>query len=120
MKEGDLLFVYGTLRKGEGSDLSISSGAEFVSEDDINGNIYNLGWYPGVTIGGNNVVHGEVFKLTDASIIRQLDIYEGYPNLYDRSVVETKGGRRVWVYTINRECGENERIQSGDWLKENE
>ncbi len=122
MKEGDLLFVYGTLRKGEGADLSIRSGAEFVTDDYINGNIYNLGSFPGVktTAGhfcpGSPSVKGEVFKLTDASITRQLDGYEGYPYLYDRIVTETASGLHVWVYTINRECGENELIKSGDWL----
>lgn len=120
MQKGDMLFVYGTLRQGECSDLSIRSGAEFVSKDEINGDLYDLGWYPGVKLGGDNLVRGDVFQLKDASIITQLDTYEGYPNLYDRSVVETKGGRQVWVYTINRECGDNERIASGDWLNKEE
>ena len=118
MKEGDLLFVYGSLRQGECADLSIRSGAEFVQEDEITGNIYNISWFPGVKLEGDNLVKGEVYKLIDASIIRHLDSYEGYPNLYDRSVVETKGGLRVWVYTYNHECGENERIASGDWLNQ--
>jgi gamma-glutamylcyclotransferase (GGCT)/AIG2-like uncharacterized protein YtfP len=120
MKEGDLLFVYGTLRQGEVADLSIHAGASYVGPDAINGDIYNLGWYPGVRLGSDNVVVGDVFKLGDASVIRQIDQYEGYPSLYNRSEVETKGGLRAWVYTINRECGENERITSGDWLNQTE
>jgi gamma-glutamylcyclotransferase (GGCT)/AIG2-like uncharacterized protein YtfP len=125
MKKGDLLFVYGTLRQGESADLSLKSGAKLIGADTINGLIYNIGWFPGVHLPKNTdngfdprlpEVHGEVFEITDDAMVRQLDNYEGYPNLYDRSQVETSRSRFVWVYTYNGSPGDNQRIVSGDWL----
>jgi gamma-glutamylcyclotransferase (GGCT)/AIG2-like uncharacterized protein YtfP len=125
MKKGDLLFVYGTLRQGEANDLSIKSGAELVGDDSINGRLYDLGWYPGVKLLKNNgfdhrlpSVTGTVFLLTDDNIVRHLDSYEGYPNLYDRSVVKTAEGREAWVYTYNDEVGDNQCIRTGDWTRQ--
>jgi gamma-glutamylcyclotransferase (GGCT)/AIG2-like uncharacterized protein YtfP len=125
MKKGDLLFVYGTLRQGESADLSLRSGAEFVADDVINGNLYEVSWFPGVKLLSTNdydpsrpVVFGSVFRLNDEGLIRHLDAYEGYPNLYDRQQVETGGSRFVWVYTYRNSVGENQRIASGDWLNQ--
>jgi gamma-glutamylcyclotransferase (GGCT)/AIG2-like uncharacterized protein YtfP len=109
MKKGDLLFVYGTLRRGASADLGNKMGASFVSHDRINGRLYSVGsgWFPGVKTGGpefhpdDSSVVGDVFLLNDDKIVNQLDAYEGYPSLYDRSVVRTEEGRDVWVYTYN-------------------
>lgn len=126
MKAGDLLFVYGTLRRGESADLSNKTAVEFVGEDRINGDLYNLGWFPGVKNVNTDemesyfypslsMVHGDVFRILDASITSMLDAYEGYPSLYGRSVVLSGEGRLVWVYTYNGVPQESQRISSGDW-----
>jgi gamma-glutamylcyclotransferase (GGCT)/AIG2-like uncharacterized protein YtfP len=126
MRVGSLLFVYGTLRKGERADLSKHEkdfGVTYLGVDIINAELYDLGSYPGVKeprLGAFDVedarVHGDVFRIEDESIITLLDHYEGYPDLYNRTTAETMDGRTVWVYTYNGEVEANRRIVSGDWV----
>jgi gamma-glutamylcyclotransferase (GGCT)/AIG2-like uncharacterized protein YtfP len=125
MKKGSFLFVYGSLRSGEASDLSLQSGSRLVGPDRINGKLYEVGWYPGVKTPESNdydprgpLVSGEVYELLDDGLIRHLDSYEGYPNLFNRHQVETERSRFVWVYTYNGTVGENQLVASGDWLLE--
>lgn len=131
MKKDDLIFVYGTLRQGECADLSEKSfgngkkHATFVKEDRINGNIYDLGWFPGFLRLTDDkdvpfetelpFVVGDVFRLDSDDIASQLDGYEGFPNLYGRSQAQTEGGLTVWVYTYNGNPHPDRRITSGDW-----
>jgi gamma-glutamylcyclotransferase (GGCT)/AIG2-like uncharacterized protein YtfP len=126
MKTGDLLFVYGTLRRGASADLSRSSSSfdvTFVDTDRINGKLYNIGWYPGIkdVRGGafNSIlstVTGDVFLIRDDTVRDVLDAYEGYPHLYDRCQVETEDGRMVWVYTYNGQPPGESFLPTGDWM----
>ncbi len=122
MKQGDYLFVYGTLRVGESADLSKNMLLDFISEDSINGLIYDLGSFPGVKTSpghfdaGQPAVLGDVFRIRDESITAQLDAYEGYPSLYDRIETETSGGRHVWVYVFQHPVLDDTRIVSGNWF----
>jgi gamma-glutamylcyclotransferase (GGCT)/AIG2-like uncharacterized protein YtfP len=122
MKKGDLLFVYGTLRPGESADMTKMAGAKHLGSDAINGELFDLGWYPGAKAEpshfdtGAPSIKGDVFELTDESIIPRLDSYEGYPNLYDRIQTHTAQERCVWVYTFNHGVTDNQKIASGDWL----
>lgn len=125
VKKGDSLFVYGTLRRGESADLSLGKKGHsvmFVGKDAINGQLYNLGAYPGikeVSDSGFNpdkdTVVGDVFVLGDESITELLDAYEGYPSLYGRQQVTSKAGRTVWVYTYNHQVAARQRLHHGDW-----
>lgn len=126
MRVGSLLFVYGTLRRGERADLSKNEAdfdVKYLGEDIINAELYHLGGFPGVKNLGEGAfevedpcVHGDVFEIKNESIITILDHYEGYPYLYNRAETETADGRRVWVYTYNGEVVESQRIVSGDWV----
>lgn len=121
VKKGDMLFVYGTLRRGASNDLSNFGGASFVESATIAGRLYGVGWFPGVKLPEpdseeDDRVVGDVFLLNDDNVVVQLDTYEGYPNLYDRSVVETDNERKVWVYTYNPSVSEDSRIVDGDWI----
>jgi gamma-glutamylcyclotransferase (GGCT)/AIG2-like uncharacterized protein YtfP len=131
MKDGDKIFVYGTLRQGEGADLSRDKRARFITEDRINGRLYNLGWFPGVRPLDRKAndfdpsldqVVGEVFEIVPPehgeSLQQRLDRYEGYPSLYDRIQVETSKSHLVWVYIYNGDPADNKRILSGDWLNQ--
>lgn len=126
MLKGDYLFVYGTLRRGENSDLSRNaSQIDYIGRDRINGHLYNLGWYPGVRGAPHTIkegfdpekptVIGDVFRIRDAGIAAHLDAYEGYPNLYSRNVVLTEKGVKAWVYTYNDETSPDRLIENGDW-----
>lgn len=122
MNRGDLLFVYGTLRPGNGAhDLFMSSGVEHIGETRISGRMYSMGGFPGVRLDGRrfhsegDVVTGDLFRITDDNLSSRLDQYEGYPHLYGRRLVETEQGEDAWVYEINMAPPETSRIPSGTW-----
>jgi gamma-glutamylcyclotransferase (GGCT)/AIG2-like uncharacterized protein YtfP len=123
MKQGDLLLVYGTLRKGQSADLSRNSRAEFIGVDQINGLLYELGWFPGVkTVESitfdpdKPTVTGDVFKLHSDDLVEALDSYEGYPNLYSRVQTTSRDGRTVWVYVFNGIVHQDNFIPDGNWV----
>ena len=129
MKKGDLLFVYGTLRRGERADLTNQFRGvvnEHVGPARANGLIYHLGGFPGVKLVGKGasgrrfnkdapVVHGDVFRLSSDVICHALDSYEGYPNLYNRVQVPLDTGETAWMYVYNHEVEQSQLIASGDW-----
>lgn len=101
------VFVYGTLRPGTGKTVKIP------------GFMYDLGWYPGVTLGNagcNGYFHAEVINVTDKRLA-QLDHYEGYReddpegSLYLRVPYEDG-----WIYTYNHSVESYPVVEGGDWL----
>ncbi len=127
MKKGDRLFVYGTLRRGERANAYLKPDqVRYVGDDEITGIIYDLGSFPGVKaepgtfdIGAPHV-KGDVYVITDPSIIPILDYYEGYPSLYDRIETGLASGDTAWVYTYNYAVDHHQIIPSGDWKRRNQ
>lgn len=124
MAEGDLVFVYGTLRPGNGNSLThFQGGARLIGPDNINGLLYNIGWFPGaINVNDNapfnpdqSIIVGEVFQIPSEFLGRRLDQYEGFPNLYDRVRVMTERGLYAWVYTYNSDVSDAWLIPDGDW-----
>lgn len=126
MEKGDLLFVYGTLRKGASADLSRNMNLTYVGRDKINGEMYNVGYFPGLVsaLPGNPYhpdlpsVEGDLFRVENPSVSWVLDAYEGVPTLYDRVRVRTAGLRHVWLYVYQRDTANLPLVESGDWLVE--
>jgi len=105
--ETDLVFVYGTLKRGYGNNRLLRDSL-FVSED------YTPdGWVMGSAgcpysfpprvvpdeysyLG--HKIKGEVYQLRNWFVARQLDWLEGYPHHYDREIITTEGGRSAWIY----------------------
>lgn len=124
MQEGDLIFVYGTLRRGEGADLSKKAPeCSFVGVDQINGQIYDVGWFPGLKPLSPDLefqdalptVIGDVFEVKGENTVDKLDSYEGYPSLYDRREFETETGKTVWAYVYNPPIHADALVVTGDW-----
>jgi len=70
------VFVYGTLRRGQERDINrLQPTAIFRGDGKINGILYDLGSYPGVRLGGEHWVQGEVYQVTP-ELERQLDAIE--------------------------------------------
>jgi gamma-glutamylcyclotransferase (GGCT)/AIG2-like uncharacterized protein YtfP len=126
MKKGELLFVYGTLRRGESADLGAGrhrSLVDYIGDDIINGELYDLGPYPGAKVKpglfkpDSPHIVGNVYRLRSESIIGMLDAYEGYPTLYGRVQTMTNKGRQVWVYVYQHEVLPLQRLECGDWQR---
>ena len=125
-----LLFTYGLLRKNAKHEMSsfLVDHAEHISEATFQGKLYLIEYYPGViaSVDKEDRVIGDVFNLTDPSILIQLDQFEGVgesfaqPNEYSREVrpVKLVGGEVVdaWVYLYGWSVKPENYITSGDFL----
>jgi len=111
--ETHLVFVYGTLRRGQGNYKRLLTSSEWLGEHVVSGwDMYDLGAFPAV-VRGHGDVTGDVFRVTPDTFAR-LDMLEGYPRFYDRELIETPAGA-AWVYCHN-DIPSNRPIPSGDWV----
>jgi gamma-glutamylcyclotransferase (GGCT)/AIG2-like uncharacterized protein YtfP len=118
------VFVYGLLRPGCAgfAELKLGERAIRIAPDRIAGRLYDLGDYPGVVLGGESIVVGELLLPRDSGVLADLDGYEQYDPVdpgsseYLRTRVTTLGGREAWVYAYRQEIGDRPVIAGGDWL----
>ena len=124
------LFVYGTLRQASQAPMSqvLASHSEYLDEGIINGKLFDVGDYPAVTVSGtrNDRVLGEVFKINNPSLLKELDKYEGCsenctkPHQYKRikSAVKLRDGKEIqaWIYVWNLSVDSLHLIESGDYM----
>ena len=118
------VFVYGTLRMGQERDINrLQPAPVFIGEGQINGTLYELGTYPGIRLGGQDWVQGEVYQI-NPELERQLDeIEEVWPQQtgeYARCevLVQCAGQALVClVYEVAEVRAKVSRvIESGDWV----
>ena len=123
------LFVYGTLMRGFREDWQRKVGAEFAGRGTIRGNLYDLGEYPGVRVGGaepGQRVSGELYGLRDPErALKFLDRYEEFSalepkkSLFVRELVSVtlEDGRkkRAWAYLYNRGIAGAKLIATGHY-----
>ena len=119
------VFVYGTLRRGQERDINrLQPTAIFRGDGKINGILYDLGSYPGVRLGGEHWVQGEVYQVTP-ELERQLDaIEEVWPQQTGEYVrrqvaVQCAGAALTClVYELAEAHTKGKvMIASGDWIK---
>lgn len=120
------VFVYGTLRRGGSNDITrLAPAPRWVGEGSIAGTMYDFGRYPGVVLGGDGVVRGEVYAIT-AALERVLDeIEEVYPQQADRysrrevNVAVAGETLSCLVYEINPRyvvAASVSSMEGGDWI----
>jgi gamma-glutamylcyclotransferase (GGCT)/AIG2-like uncharacterized protein YtfP len=110
----DLVFVYGTLKRGHGNHRVIADGS-FLGEDRIPAVMHDLGAFPAVRLDAAATVYGEVFSV-DPQTLARLDRLEGHPTFYQRTRVRMSSGRRAWVYVMEADkLAQRTRIRSGRW-----
>lgn len=125
-----LVFVYGTLRRGE-----MRNGV-LQNDQLVDGEVYaegfsmiDLGAYPGV-IQGEGTVRGELYEISRRTL-DHLDRIEGYreetpeEGLYDRVTTPVMLGNgsleEAYIYVFNRRPGRRyDVIESGDWFEHND
>jgi gamma-glutamylcyclotransferase (GGCT)/AIG2-like uncharacterized protein YtfP len=94
--EGQLVFVYGTLKRGETNHHWLER-ASWQGEAELPGVVlHDLGPFPMAVIG-QGMTLGQVYAVDQPGLAR-LDELEGYLRLYDRQVLSMRDGRRAWVY----------------------
>jgi gamma-glutamylaminecyclotransferase len=111
------VFVYGTLRRGEGNHAFISAATLLGEARTLpRFTLYNLGPFPALVPEGANAVLGEVYEVDDATLAR-LDRLEGCPSLYQRTPITLADGSLAFTYVqrLDQVRG-RAKIASGNWL----
>jgi gamma-glutamylcyclotransferase (GGCT)/AIG2-like uncharacterized protein YtfP len=120
------VFVYGTLRRGGRNDINqLAPAPRYVGMGEVQGILYHIDWYPGLTLGGEEAVTvvGEVYAISRAleeMLDRIEQIVPGAESEYFKRevVVQVEGhALRCLLYEVNpaRVRGK-QRIGHGDWI----
>lgn len=100
------LFVYGTLRRGQPLHRElVRAQAEFVGPARMQGQLFNLGRYPGALATGDQVIDGELYRLPEPEpALRHLDAVEGgqFQRARVRVSLDSGGMHEAWAYLLNR------------------
>ncbi len=115
------VFIYGSLRVGSaGSISSRFPRSKFVAKAQVNGNLYDLGAYPGLILNESNaIVTGEIYEV-DNDLLSELDEFEATSNYVRKQVEICFGAQRTqcWTYEPNPDFYRLEKlITSGDWIE---
>jgi len=129
MAAEELLFVYGSLRKGAAFEKAqmLAGRAEHRGPASAIGRLYLIDWYPGFVPGDDarDRVMGDLFVLRDEALLAELDLYEGcgpdnpHPQEYRRKriCVDTPDGAvEAWAYLYNWPVEGHVPIPDGDFL----
>ncbi|GGB70924.1 gamma-glutamylcyclotransferase family protein [Blastomonas aquatica] len=127
-QSSDLLFVYGTLRRGSdhANAVRLARESAWLGKATLTGTLYRVSWYPALVLQGTDTVTGDLMRLHDPSAsLPWLDAFEGCspddhpPHDYRRERIEvmaSHGPASALVYVWNLPLNGLERIASGDWL----
>lgn len=111
-----VLFVYGTLMRGEPAHALLGPSARFIAAGwtEPRFTLFHLGAYPALVDGGQTAVAGELYEI-DAALLPALDEYEDVPEMYDRTEIDV-GGQRALTYLLHAPLAAGRpTIASGDW-----
>ena len=131
--DSNLMFVYGTLRRGSANEFSeiLAQNASFAGEALVRGRLFNLGSYPALVISDapNEKVRGDLYEISRSkrqAVLDLLDRYEGcapsdpQPHEYRRAIVDvftaTGSKLKAWTYLLNRPPEGLDPIDAGDYL----
>ncbi len=119
-----ILFLYGSLRRGEGNylKLELARRLRFMMPGVVRGRLYDLGPYPAF-VEGDGITRGELFEPADATILADLDAFEGYDptdpsgSWYVRQPIRLDGpSAEAFIYRYNGPIDGRPEIVSGDWV----
>lgn len=124
---GELVFVYGTLRRG-GSNAFRMDGAEFVASGKAGGAMFVISWYPGLVLdAAQGQVLGDLYRVRPEQLAT-LDEFEGlaagelegseYRRVKTEVILLEKpyGSVDAWVWEWKGDVNPAKRILSGDWM----
>jgi|GEM_PF-914942 len=126
------IFVYGTLKKAY-KDLNVftavfHASTEWLAYGVVKGDLFLKDWYPALQLGGENIVHGEIYRINSPVLLETIDQYEDalteemyYTKLkYRDPIICDYVRKRVrindmecWVYEYLGEVSESMRIKNG-------
>lgn len=123
-----LVFVYGTLLFGEDNHFYLHT-AKLISDKAITKDkfmLMDLGAFPAMLEVDKTNVVGELYEI-NFKTLKELDLLEGYPTLYDRKKIDVLFGsgikKEAYAYIMREEnIGKTfhkhyKEILCGDWKK---
>ena len=136
------VFVYGTLKEGFGNHRVLRDSRKLCDATIEGFDMISLGAFPGI-ITGSDTIYGEVYEVTDTSVMRGLDSLEGHrgnddpSSMYYKKLctykVETKtnektlpndnektGQALVYVYNLKGPYGSNgnlAKVSPARWVR---
>ncbi|WP_279401691.1 gamma-glutamylcyclotransferase [Piscibacillus salipiscarius] len=120
---GQLVFVYGTLRRYE-RNHHLLEDAKLVSQQAwTKGRLIDTGYdYPAMLLDNDDHVYGELYEV-DHDVLKQIDKLEGYQGIsetdhYQRTeqlVLSDLGEFKALLYYYPKEVQNTEEIPFGDW-----
>jgi len=98
--------------------------ARWLGPAEVAGTLVKIDWYPGLVLGGEQAVKGEVYEVSP-ELMKELDKFEGI-GLEDnrngeyhrvRAEVTLQGQPiEVWIYEWLKGIEDHQPVESGDWL----
>jgi gamma-glutamylaminecyclotransferase len=109
-----LLFVYGTLMRGE-RHHDVIAGAAFVGEARTLPayDFVLIDYFPALLPGGQRAIEGELYQV-DANTLAALDALEEVPDFYLREPIQLADGRQAQTYLLPRERASDARTLAAD------
>ncbi len=122
----DLLFVYGTLRRGfpHAAARRLAREARYLGPARWRGELHDFGEHPGA-VHGDSWVRGDLYRLDDPATLAWLDEYEQLADppkqpwfVRERTRVETDDGASAdaWIYRFTAPGDPTTRVGSGDFV----
>jgi gamma-glutamylcyclotransferase (GGCT)/AIG2-like uncharacterized protein YtfP len=109
-----LLFVYGSLMRGEANHGRMGGAPLLqVARTAPEFTLVDLGPYPAMLADGTQAVTGELYEV-DLTMLAGLDRFEAP---YGRTTIRLEGGREAEAYVLPRGERQGPTIVSGDWRR---
>ncbi|HEX2255415.1 MAG TPA: gamma-glutamylcyclotransferase family protein [Afifellaceae bacterium] len=121
----DWLVLYGSLRRElpDFRRLGLGHALTWLGPCVVRGTLHDLGAYPGLSPAGGTDIQADLFAISDAAVLGQLDAFEGYvpedtaASLYlRRRIAVRRPAVEAWIYLYNGELDGAPVVVSGDWL----
>jgi len=101
-----LVFVYGTLMKGELHHTTIAHARFLRPAETLPAyELVQIDYYPALLPDGKSRVLGELYEVDDQTLER-LDALEEVPSYYERRTIELADGSSAFAYVMPRERAE--------------
>ena len=119
------VFVYGTLRRGGANDINrLSPKPQFKGMAQVSGRLFALGDYPGIQLGADGLVVGEVYAIA-SELEAVLDDIEGIAPTpdgeYEKASIQVALGSQslsCLIYAAKLETlARGVPMASGDWME---
>ena len=118
MANREVIFVYGSLRRGMRMHQLLAK-ADYLGLTCTTAQytLYHSGSWPAAVTGGGIAIRGELYEVSKNKML-EIDNYEGHPRLFRRTRIVLAGSQVafMWIYVCNVDSLW-EIIPTGDWTR---